>query len=126
MSNFKARPLNRKIFDGTGDMGVPKLPRPPITVPKSPLFSKRTSHVHHQHVIGDDDATNKPDQGYNPTPRVSVLRRVTRLSFGKPLPKREESEAERKLRELKEKASRLDKKRAQVVVFFFANCINLP
>ncbi|KAF9163820.1 hypothetical protein DFQ26_002115, partial [Actinomortierella ambigua] len=38
---LKANIVNRRIFDSVGDMGVPKLPKIPLTVPKSPAFTKR-------------------------------------------------------------------------------------
>lgn len=36
---FKARPLNRKIFESGGDLGVPRVPKRPLTEPISPKFS---------------------------------------------------------------------------------------
>lgn len=38
---FKARPLNPKIFTGAGDLGLPKIQKPALTVPVSPVFSQR-------------------------------------------------------------------------------------
>ncbi|KAF9143241.1 hypothetical protein BGX30_001017, partial [Mortierella sp. GBA39] len=38
---FKARPLNPKIFTGAGDLGLPKIQKPALTVPISPVFSQR-------------------------------------------------------------------------------------
>ncbi|KAK3809435.1 MAG: hypothetical protein J3Q66DRAFT_353847 [Benniella sp.] len=38
---YKAHKVNRKIFESSGDLGVPKIPKRPLTVPKSPNFSKR-------------------------------------------------------------------------------------
>ncbi|KAG0267787.1 hypothetical protein DFQ27_008286 [Actinomortierella ambigua] len=36
----KALPLNPKIFTSAGDLGVPRIPKAPLTVPRSPKFSK--------------------------------------------------------------------------------------
>ncbi|KAF9923633.1 hypothetical protein FBU30_006356 [Linnemannia zychae] len=41
MPKFKARPLNPKIFTGAGDLGLPKIQKPALTVPVSPVFSHR-------------------------------------------------------------------------------------
>ncbi|KAG0086455.1 hypothetical protein BGZ93_001613 [Podila epicladia] len=41
MTQFKARPLNPKLFTSAGDLGVPKIPKQPLTVPVSPVFSRR-------------------------------------------------------------------------------------
>ncbi|KAF8943588.1 hypothetical protein BGZ47_005280 [Haplosporangium gracile] len=41
MPRFKARPLNPKIFTGAGDLGLPKIQKPALTVPVSPVFSRR-------------------------------------------------------------------------------------
>ncbi|KAI1316697.1 hypothetical protein EDD11_009586 [Mortierella claussenii] len=41
MPQFKARPLNPKVFTSAGDLGVPRIPKQPLTVPKSPVFSQR-------------------------------------------------------------------------------------
>ncbi|KAG0008432.1 hypothetical protein BGZ80_003452 [Entomortierella chlamydospora] len=38
--HFKARPLNPKVFTSAGDLGVPRIPKQPLTVPVSPVFSK--------------------------------------------------------------------------------------
>lgn len=40
MPRFKARPLNPKVFTSAGDLGVPRIPKQPLTVPKSPVFSR--------------------------------------------------------------------------------------
>ncbi|KAF8970506.1 hypothetical protein BGZ46_010490 [Entomortierella lignicola] len=40
MPRFKARPLNPKVFTSAGDLGVPRIQKQPLTVPKSPVFSK--------------------------------------------------------------------------------------
>ncbi|KAF8927406.1 hypothetical protein EDD21DRAFT_378599 [Dissophora ornata] len=40
MPSFKARPLNPKVFTSAGDLGVPRIPKQPLTVPRSPVFSK--------------------------------------------------------------------------------------
>ncbi|KAG0014257.1 hypothetical protein BGZ81_000575 [Podila clonocystis] len=40
-TQFKARPLNPKVFTSAGDLGVPKIPKQPLTVPVSPVFSRR-------------------------------------------------------------------------------------
>ncbi|KAF9968442.1 hypothetical protein BGZ70_003838 [Mortierella alpina] len=37
---FKARPLNPKVFTGAGDLGVPRIQKQPLTVPVSPVFSR--------------------------------------------------------------------------------------
>ncbi|KAG0327368.1 hypothetical protein BG000_000990 [Podila horticola] len=41
LTQFKARPLNPKVFTSAGDLGVPKIPKQPLTVPVSPVFSRR-------------------------------------------------------------------------------------
>ncbi|KAF9938597.1 Protein tpx2, partial [Modicella reniformis] len=38
---YKANKINRRIFESSGDLGVPKITKRPLTVPKSPAFSKR-------------------------------------------------------------------------------------
>ncbi|KAF9345181.1 hypothetical protein BGX26_003428 [Mortierella sp. AD094] len=40
LPHFKARPLNPKVFTSAGDLGVPRIPKQPLTVPISPVFSK--------------------------------------------------------------------------------------
>ncbi|CAO3572274.1 unnamed protein product [Mortierella alpina] len=37
---FKARPLNPKVFTGAGDLGVPRIQKQPLTIPVSPVFSR--------------------------------------------------------------------------------------
>ncbi|KAF9918762.1 hypothetical protein BX616_005954 [Lobosporangium transversale] len=41
LPSFKARPLNPKVFTSAGDLGVPRIPKKPLTVSRSPKFSKR-------------------------------------------------------------------------------------
>ncbi|KAK3840831.1 MAG: hypothetical protein J3R72DRAFT_446471 [Linnemannia gamsii] len=41
MPRFKARPLNPHLFTGAGDQGLPKIQKPALTVPVSPVFSQR-------------------------------------------------------------------------------------
>ncbi|KAG0235716.1 Protein tpx2 [Mortierella sp. GBA43] len=38
---YKANKVNRRIFESSGDLGVPKVTKRPLTVPKSPNLSKR-------------------------------------------------------------------------------------
>ncbi|CAO3570288.1 unnamed protein product [Mortierella alpina] len=38
---FRARPIDPKVFTGAGDLGVPRIAKPPLTIPVSPKFSKR-------------------------------------------------------------------------------------
>ena len=46
---FKARPLNRRIFESTGDLGVPKVAARPLTAAKGPVFeTERRSAAHKQ------------------------------------------------------------------------------
>ncbi|KAF9355521.1 hypothetical protein BGX34_010420 [Mortierella sp. NVP85] len=40
---YKAHKVNRRIFESSGDLGVPKIAKRPLTVPKSPNFSKRAA-----------------------------------------------------------------------------------
>lgn len=42
---FRARPLNRKIFESTGDLGVPRIPKRPLTEPISPRFTKTKRRI---------------------------------------------------------------------------------
>ncbi|KAF9584862.1 hypothetical protein BGW38_004888 [Lunasporangiospora selenospora] len=39
--SFRARPFNPKVFTSAGDLGVPRVAKRPLTVPKSPVFSER-------------------------------------------------------------------------------------
>ncbi|KAG0355451.1 hypothetical protein BGZ54_001148 [Gamsiella multidivaricata] len=39
---YKANKIDRRIFESSGDLGVPKITKPALTVPKSPSFTKRT------------------------------------------------------------------------------------
>ncbi|KAF9960379.1 hypothetical protein BGZ70_008626 [Mortierella alpina] len=43
---FRARPVDPKVFTGAGDLGVPRIAKPPLTVPVSPNFSKRRVRNH--------------------------------------------------------------------------------
>ncbi|KAG0005849.1 hypothetical protein BGZ79_001042 [Entomortierella chlamydospora] len=38
---YKAHKVNRRILESSGDLGVPKITKPALTVPKSPVFTKR-------------------------------------------------------------------------------------
>ncbi|KAI1315666.1 hypothetical protein EDD11_000559 [Mortierella claussenii] len=38
---YRAHKIDRRIFESSGDLGVPKISKPPLTVPKSPVFTKR-------------------------------------------------------------------------------------
>ncbi|KAF9570230.1 hypothetical protein EC968_002049 [Mortierella alpina] len=38
---FRARPVDPKVFTGAGDLGVPRITKPPLTIPISPKFSQR-------------------------------------------------------------------------------------
>ncbi|KAF9948995.1 hypothetical protein BGZ72_009143 [Mortierella alpina] len=38
---FRARPVDPKVFTGAGDLGVPRIAKPPLTIPISPKFSQR-------------------------------------------------------------------------------------
>ncbi|RUS21449.1 hypothetical protein BC937DRAFT_92666 [Endogone sp. FLAS-F59071] len=40
---FKAHPVNRKIFESSGDLGVPRIKKPELTVPRSPAIHKPKS-----------------------------------------------------------------------------------
>ncbi|KAF9189642.1 hypothetical protein BGZ51_001376 [Haplosporangium sp. Z 767] len=42
MPQFKARPLNPKVFTSAGDLGVPRIQKQPLTVPVSPVFSSHS------------------------------------------------------------------------------------
>ncbi|KAI9234350.1 MAG: hypothetical protein BYD32DRAFT_90299 [Podila humilis] len=38
---YKANPVDRRVFESAGDMGVPKVVKPMLTEPKSPAITKR-------------------------------------------------------------------------------------
>ncbi|KAF9899186.1 hypothetical protein EC991_009341 [Linnemannia zychae] len=38
---FRARPVNPKMFTNAGETGIPKVVKAPLTIPVSPVFSKR-------------------------------------------------------------------------------------
>ncbi|KAG0021233.1 hypothetical protein BGZ81_009030 [Podila clonocystis] len=38
---YKANPVDRRVFESAGDMGVPKVMKPMLTEPKSPAITKR-------------------------------------------------------------------------------------
>lgn len=38
---FRARPIDPKVFTRAGDSGIPRVIKPPLTIPVSPIFSKR-------------------------------------------------------------------------------------
>lgn len=61
---FKARPLNRKIFESGGDLGVPRIPKKPLTEPISPKFSTlKRSKVTNQSLNEDvSDSKNEKKQ----------------------------------------------------------------
>ncbi|KAG0290100.1 hypothetical protein BGZ98_003592, partial [Dissophora globulifera] len=40
LPGYRARPLDPKVFTSAGDLGVPRIPKAPLTVPISPAFSK--------------------------------------------------------------------------------------
>src|SRR5690606_42128766 len=42
MPQFKARPLNPKVFTSAGDLGVPRIQKQPLTVPVSPVFNSHS------------------------------------------------------------------------------------
>ncbi|KAF8941430.1 hypothetical protein BGZ47_007381 [Haplosporangium gracile] len=58
---YKANTVDKRIFEGVGDHGLPKIVKPRLTVPKSPVLTKRRpapmrpavmpsrSDAHHQH-----------------------------------------------------------------------------
>ncbi|KAG0199133.1 hypothetical protein BGX28_007542 [Mortierella sp. GBA30] len=41
-AGFRARPVDPKVFTSAGDLGVPRVVKPPLTVPISPKFSQRS------------------------------------------------------------------------------------
>lgn len=41
VTGFRARPVNSKVFTMAGELGVPRVVKPPLTKPVSPAFSKR-------------------------------------------------------------------------------------
>ena len=51
MANFKARPLNKRVMESSGELGVPKINKLPLTkiVKTSPQFSKMQALKHKQH-----------------------------------------------------------------------------
>ncbi|KAI8049176.1 hypothetical protein BDF22DRAFT_746248 [Syncephalis plumigaleata] len=48
-NTFKARPVNYKVLNSAGDLGVPKIAKPRPTVPKSPNFTKLPSERRREH-----------------------------------------------------------------------------
>ncbi|KAF9427579.1 hypothetical protein BGZ76_002289 [Entomortierella beljakovae] len=40
-SGYKAHKVDKRVFESSGDLGVPKISKPALTVPKSPVFTKR-------------------------------------------------------------------------------------
>ncbi|KAF9343670.1 hypothetical protein BGX26_005381 [Mortierella sp. AD094] len=38
---YRAHKVDRRVFESSGDLGVPKVTKPALTVPKSPVFTKR-------------------------------------------------------------------------------------
>ncbi|KAF9128210.1 hypothetical protein BG015_004376 [Linnemannia schmuckeri] len=40
-TGFRARPVDPKVFTRAGELGVPRVVKPPLTIPVSPVFSKR-------------------------------------------------------------------------------------
>ncbi|KAK3816202.1 MAG: hypothetical protein J3Q66DRAFT_440666 [Benniella sp.] len=53
LPSFKARPLNPKVFTSAGDLGVPRIPKKPLTVPVSPVFSKMRTNSTRSRLTGD-------------------------------------------------------------------------
>ncbi|KAF9923864.1 hypothetical protein BGZ67_009617 [Mortierella alpina] len=55
---FKARPLNPKVFTGAGDLGVPRIQKQPLTIPVSPVFSRpRTRDAVSENEIAKDEVS---------------------------------------------------------------------
>ncbi|RKP28026.1 hypothetical protein SYNPS1DRAFT_26370 [Syncephalis pseudoplumigaleata] len=55
-TTFKARPVNYKILNSAGDLGVPKISKPRPTVPRSPNFTKLPSERRREHHTTPADA----------------------------------------------------------------------
>ena len=60
--HFKALPLNRKIFDTNGELGVPRLEKLPLTVAHSPLLHTKQRaklrKISNTSMINDENAEN--------------------------------------------------------------------
>ncbi|KAG0260290.1 hypothetical protein BG011_001991 [Mortierella polycephala] len=61
MPQFKARPLNPKVFTSAGDLGVPRIQKQPLTVPVSPVFSShsRTRTRKARDAVQEGDMANE-------------------------------------------------------------------
>ncbi|KAG0220301.1 hypothetical protein BGX33_003561 [Mortierella sp. NVP41] len=91
---YKAHTVDKRIFESAGDLGVPKIPKPPLTVPKSPAITKRRPapmrpaiipsrsepHHHHQH---QHHQHKKHRAGITERGLVSSAESARRLSQGK-------------------------------------------
>ncbi|KAK3809404.1 MAG: hypothetical protein J3Q66DRAFT_391693 [Benniella sp.] len=50
---YKANKVNTRVLESSGDLGVPKVPKRPLTVPKSPNFSKGAGSPSHSIPLVD-------------------------------------------------------------------------
>ncbi|OZJ03154.1 hypothetical protein BZG36_03894 [Bifiguratus adelaidae] len=66
VGHFKAHPVNRKIFESAGDLGVPRVKKPPVTIPISPQFAKRPPTIQKQ-------PSPPPQFHAKPPPKLSIF-----------------------------------------------------
>ncbi|RKP10072.1 hypothetical protein THASP1DRAFT_22177 [Thamnocephalis sphaerospora] len=104
---FKARPVNYKVLNSAGDLGVPKVAKPKLTVPKSPKFSKLHSERkrEQQKEVNEQPASVAPPQ---PKPKKLAPAAAPKPKLTVPVPFNMpgESIAARKIQRLKERMER--------------------
>ncbi|KAG0225128.1 hypothetical protein BGW41_004816 [Actinomortierella wolfii] len=84
---YKALPLNPKIFTSAGDLGVPRIPKAPLTIPRSPKFSK----IRSRHTAASQETTTGITSGPIRTTtasRVANLIRQGKVNEPRPTPTR--------------------------------------
>ncbi|KAG0226225.1 hypothetical protein BGW42_003819 [Actinomortierella wolfii] len=84
---YKALPLNPKIFTSAGDLGVPRIPKAPLTIPRSPKFSK----IRSRHTAASQETTTGVTSGPIRTTtasRVANLIRQGKVNEPRPTPTR--------------------------------------
>ncbi|KAG0286833.1 hypothetical protein BGZ96_009123 [Linnemannia gamsii] len=89
---YKANAVDKRIFESAGDYGLPKIVKPKLTVPKSPVLTKRRpaplrpaiipsrldAHHHHRHQQHKNHQAGIPERGL-----VSSAESARRLSHDK-------------------------------------------
>ncbi|KAG0243615.1 hypothetical protein BGW41_001826 [Actinomortierella wolfii] len=96
----RANTVNRRIFESVGDMGVPKLPKIPLTVPKSPSFTKRKPAPLRSAIVvqyHSPTSSTRPQQRQVRRPEILEQRLVSSAESAKRYQERQQQQQQQQL-----------------------------